>query len=106
MKKISNTILHINLQRGLCLAMLSCICFSTAIAQAETEVDSTTAVNVYNKRKAEKEKVTKQYKMQTVKGMVTDNATGKALGGVRIQALGYEKFSVLTEEDGTYKSDV
>ena len=106
MKKISNTIMHISLQRGLCLAMLSCICFSTAFAQAETEVDSATAVNVYNKRKAEKEKIAKQYEMQTVKGKVTDNATGKALGGVRIQALGYEKFSVLTEEDGTYSFEV
>ena len=94
MKKTSNTIMHIILKRGLCLATLSCICYSTAFAQAETEVDSATAVNVYNKRKAEKEKLTKQYNMQTVKGVITDNATGNALGGVRIQALGYEKYSV------------
>ena len=106
MKKISNTFMHISLQRGLCLAMLSCISFSPAFAQAETEVDSATAINVYNKRKAEKEKVTKQYNMQTVKGRIIDNATGQPLGGVRIQALGYEKFSVLTEEDGTYKIEV
>ena len=106
MKKTSNTIMHIILKRGLCLATLSCICYSTAFAQAETEVDSTTAVNVYNKRKAEKEKLTKQYNMQTVKGVITDNATGNALGGVRIQALGYEKYSVLSEEDGTYSIEV
>ncbi|MBQ8969371.1 MAG: SusC/RagA family TonB-linked outer membrane protein [Bacteroidaceae bacterium] len=106
MKKTSNRFLHIDLKRGLCLAMLSCVCFSTVYAQAETEEEDAAAVNVYNKRKAEKEKAEKQYPMQTVKGIVTDNATGNPLGGVRIQALGYEKYSVLTEEDGTYSIDV
>ena len=106
MKKTSNRFLHTTLQRGLCLAMLSCVCFSTAFAQAETDEDDATAVNVYNKRKAEKEKAEKTYPMQTVQGVITDNATRKALGGVRIQALGYDKYSVLTEEDGTYTIDV
>ena len=91
----------------MCLAMLSCVCFSPALAQEETTAeDDATAVNVYNKRKAEKEKAQKQYPMQTVRGTITDNATGKGLGGVRVQALGYEKYSVLTEEDGTYTIDV
>ena len=84
--------------------MLSCVCFSTVYAQAETEDEEATVV--YNKRKAEKEKAQKQYPMQTVKGLITDNATKAPLGGVRIQALGYEKYSVLTEEDGTYSIDV
>ena len=63
-------------------------------------------IKVYNKRKAENEKTAKQYAMQTVRGTITDNATGNPLGGVRVQALGYEKYSVLTEEDGTYAIDV
>ena len=106
MKKTSNTILHSNLRRGLCFAMLSCVCFSTTFAQTETEGDDAQVVKVYNKRKAEKEKAEKQYPMQTVSGVITDNATGKPLGGVRIQALGYEKYSVLTEEDGSYSIQV
>ena len=107
MKKTSNISLHTILRRGMCLAMLSCVCFSPALAQEETTAeDDATAVNVYNKRKAEKEKAQKQYPMQTVRGTITDNATGKGLGGVRVQALGYEKYSVLTEEDGTYTIDV
>jgi len=81
--------------------MLSSICFSSA-AFAQSTTDEETAQAVYNKRKAEKEKAEKQYEMQTVSGLITDNATGKPLGGVRVQALGYEKYSVLTEEDGTY----
>ena len=107
MKKTSNIFLHTVLWRGLCLAMLSCACFSTAFAQVENEEENdAAAVNVYNKRKAEKEKAEKQYPMQTVKGRITDNATGLPMGGVRIQALGYEKYSVLTEEDGTYSINV
>ncbi|MBQ8051677.1 MAG: SusC/RagA family TonB-linked outer membrane protein [Bacteroidaceae bacterium] len=109
MKKTSNRFLHVILKRGLCLMMLSCVCFSPAFAQDATEdADSAdaAAITIYNKRKAENEKAQKQYEMQTVKGLVTDNATGQPLGGVRIQALGYEKYSVLTEEDGTYSISV
>ena len=107
MKKTSNINLHTFLQRGLCLAMLSCVCFSTTFAQDETTAeDNAASVNVYNKRKAENEKAVKAYPMQTVKGTITDNATGKPLGGVRVQALGYEKYSVLTEEEGTYTIEV
>ena len=106
MKKTSNRFMHMPLRRGLCLAMLSCVCFSTAFAQSETEPEDAEMIKVYNKRKAENEKVAKQYAMQTVRGTITDNATGSPLGGVRVQALGYEKYSVLTEEDGTYSIDV
>ena len=94
----------------MCLLMLSGLCFSPAFAQTENEVEDedveAQAKVVYNKRKAEKEKAAKQYEMQTVKGVITDNATGKPLGGVRVQAFGYDKYSVLTEEDGTYEIEV
>ena len=107
MKKTSNTFLHSILYRGLCFAMLSCVSISPAFAQAEGEdEEDAQAQVVYNKRKAEKEKAEKQYEMQTVKGLITDNATGQPLGGVRIQALGYDKYSALTEEDGTYSISV
>ena len=110
MKKTSYTFLHNFLQRGMCLLMLSGLCFSPAFAQTENEVEDedveAQAKVVYNKRKAEKEKAAKQYEMQTVKGVITDNATGKPLGGVRVQAFGYDKYSVLTEEDGTYEIEV
>lgn len=105
MKNTSNRILHLTLKRGLCIMMLSGICFTPAFAQAETE-ENEQAQAVYNKRKADKEKSEKQYEMQTVKGIITDNATSLPLGGVRIQALGYEKYSVLTEEDGTFTLNV
>ena len=108
MKYASFRFTHTILQRGLCLLMLSGLCFSTAFAQEdETEAeDDVQAQVVYNKRKAEKEKAQKQYEMQTVSGTITDDATKQPLGGVRVQAYGYEQYSVLTEEDGTYEIQV
>ena len=73
---------------------------------AQDEVDEHEAQVVYNKRKAESEKAEKQYEMKTVTGLITDDATGAPMGGVRIQALGYDRYSVLTEENGTYSISV
>ncbi len=104
MKMTSNKFLHTTLQRGLCLIMLSCLWLPASFAQSDDE--NKQAQVVYNKRKAEKEKAVKQYEMQTVKGLITDDATSQPMGGVRVQAMGYEKYSVLTEEDGTYTISV
>ena len=109
MKKTSYNIARNILRRGLCLMMLSGLCYTPAFAQTEVEEDTEAeeqAKVIYNKRKAEQEKAEKLYEMKTVKGLITDNATGQPLGGVRVQAFGYEKYSVLTEEDGTYEIKV
>lgn len=107
MKKTSYRFLHHVLQRGLCIMMCSCLFVPAAFAQTEeTEEEDAQAQVVYNKRKAEKEKKEKQYEMQTVKGVITDNATGQPLEGVRIQAFGYDKYSTLTDSLGTYELSV
>ncbi len=95
------------IRTGMCLLMFTGVGISAAVAQDEVdEQGEQEAQVVYNKRKAEKEKAEKQYPMKTVTGCVTDDATGNPMGGARIQALGYERYSVLTEEDGTYSIDV
>jgi len=101
MKKKSFKIFHTLLCAGVCLAMLSGLGLSQALAQDET--DETTP-EVAPRRIAKKPE--KTYEMKTVQGLVTDNANGAVMGGVRVQALGYEKYSTLTEEDGTYTLDV
>ena len=108
MKKTSYDILHRGFLRGgMCLLMLTSLGMGTAFAQDEAnEGDEEEAQVVYNKRKAEKEKAEKQYEMKTVKGIITDEATDQPMGGVRVQALGYDRYSVLTEEDGSYSIDV
>ena len=95
----NHTFLHRALGAGLCVLMLSGLSISSVYAQ--TEGTDTVAV-----RRIAKAKKNKQYPTKTVTGKITDNATGDPMGGVRIQALGLEAYSTLTEEDGTFKLDI
>lgn len=102
MKNIkSNTILNKAFSRGLCFIMLSGL--SIGAVSAQEEGDSAEVATVRRIAKTKKEK---KYEMKTVQGIITDDATGEAMGGVRIQALGLEEYSTLTEEDGSYKLDI
>ena len=102
MKKIfNNAFLHRTLSISLCFTALSCFCVTGVYAQDEYEDDE--AVVVKKIAKAKKEKT---YEMKEVTGFVTDDATGEPMGGVRIQALGLERYSTLTEEDGSYKLSI
>ena len=101
MKKTSNRFVNKTLQYGLCLALLTGI-GTPAMAQDEATEDDNTEVA----RRIKKADTSKQYEMKTVTGRITDNATGEALGGVIVKALGYDKYSTLTEEDGTYTLSV
>ncbi len=104
MKNTNYNFLHNSMKYGLCLAMLSTLGTLTAFAQEENEEEG--VKTLFDKRKAQKEKDEKKYTMIEVSGKVTDNATGEPMGGVRVQALGGERWSCLTEEDGTYKVSV
>lgn len=85
------------------LPLAALLAFGTVPAAAQ---DTSDGAVLYVKRKADKEKDAKKYEMREVRGTVTDNATGRGMGGVRVQALGYDKYSTLTEEDGTYTLQV
>ncbi len=102
-KNYKQVLQHCLINKGVCLLVLATMGVATASAQTQESED---AVAVYNKRKAESEKVKKQENLKTISGKIIDDATGVPLGGVRIQAFGYDKFSVLTEEDGTYKIEI
>lgn len=91
------------INKGVCLLALATLGVANASAQTQEEKD---AVAVFNKRKAESEKAKKQETLKTVTGKIVDNATGEALGGVRVQAYGHDQYSTLTEEDGTYTLEV
>lgn len=102
MKKIFNdTFLHSTLKMSLCFAVLSCFCLTKVNAQDEIEGGEVVVAKETTKSKSEK-----TYEMKSVSGIVTDDATGEPMGGVRIQALGLEKYSTLTEEDGSYKLQI
>ena len=102
MKIISNKLLHNSMRYGLCLAMLSTLGVAPVFAQEEEDEEAAAAKVLFDKRRAEKAKDENKYVMKEVSGKVTDNATGDPMGGVRVQALGGERWSCLTEEDGTY----
>ena len=101
MKDTNNKVLQQTLRYGLCLALVS-LCSAPVMAQEETEEDEMAQV-VYNRRAAEKAKEAKKYELKTVHGTIFDNATGKPMSGAIVRALGYDSFSVLTEEDGSYE---
>ena len=102
MKKIfDKTFLHRTLGISLCFTALSCLCMTNVYAQGEYEEEEVAVV-----KKPAKVKKEKTYRMKTVTGLVTDDATGEPMGGVRVQALGLEKYSTLTEEDGYYSLSI
>lgn len=106
MKKNYKQVLQRSLiNKGVCLLALATLGVANASAQTDTQEEKD-AVAVFNKRKAESEKAKKQETMKTVTGKVVDNATGEALGGARVQAFGYDRFSALTEEDGTFTIEI
>ena len=102
MKKIFNiTFLHRTLGISLCFTALSCLCVSNAYAQDEIVEEEEAVV-----KKAAKPKKEKTYEMREVTGIVIDDASGAAMEGVRIQALGLERYSTLTDSLGCYKLSI
>ena len=99
--RISNTILHKAFSTSLCFILLSGLSIGTVSAQENNENEEGPQ-RVYAKKRTQK----KDYEMKTVEGIITDDATGEAMGGVRVQAYGLEDYSTLTEEDGSYKLEI
>ena len=97
----SNTILNKAFSTGLCFILLSGLSIGSVSAQEEGESSEVATV-----RRIAKTKKEKKYDMKTVQGVIVDDATGEAMGGVRIQALGHKEYSTLTEEDGSYKLEI
>ena len=79
MKKIfNNTFLHRTLGISLCFTALSCLCVTNVYAQDENEEEE--EVVAVKKARPQKEKT---YEMKEVTGIVTDDATGEPMGGIR-----------------------
>jgi hypothetical protein len=70
---------------------------STSYAQEAQENETA------NERRVKK---APKHETRTVKGRVIDSANGAPMGGVRVQALGMNRYSTLTNEDGTYEVEI
>lgn len=95
---LSNMNLYKAFGTGLCFVVLSGLSMENLYAQ---EADDEAVVKVQRIAKPGK-----QFEMKAIQGVIKDDATGEPMGGIRVQALGLEQYSTLTEEDGSYKLDV
>lgn len=94
-KNLMSSIRH----TGICFLVLAAFGISSAYAQEAQQDEETVKV-----RKVKK--TAPNYETRVVKGRITDAATGSPMGGVRVQALGMNRYSTLTEEDGTYEVNI
>lgn len=91
-KKMKNQNMHIGMLRlGLGLMMLSGV--ATLFAQEETEAPA---------KPVRATTQAPQYEMKEVSGYVYDAATKQPIDGARVQAYGFNRYAVMTGEDGKY----
>lgn len=84
----------------ICLGFMVLAAFGISTAYAQDAQTEETVKVLRVKKNAPK------HETRTVKGRVTDSATGTPMGGVRVQALGMNRYSTLTNEDGTYEVQI
>ncbi len=88
-----------NVSERLIFCMLAFgFCLSPVFAQSEDEEEE---LETTVKKPVRKVPVV-NYPTISIKGTVTDMATGKPLSGIQLQALGYRRYTAMTEEDGTF----
>ena len=77
------------------------LAFSAAPVAAQTDDDDEEEIETGIKQPQRKQALV-NYPTVTIKGAVTDQATGKPLSGIQIQALGNVRYTAMTEEDGSF----
>ena len=101
-RTIFNVLQTCGLRFAVCTLMMGFSVFASAQTDDEEEVDE---VETAIKKPKKQEKVT-NYPTMELKGIVTDQATGKALVGVQVRALGYSRYSAMTDENGAFAISV
>ena len=87
-------------QRLLFCVLASSLCVLPSMAQNDDDEEEDEPVTAIKQpqRKAAKE----NYPLVTLRGIVTNGATGKPLSGIQLQALGHVRYTAMTDEDGTF----
>ena len=78
-------------------------CVVPAMAQTEDEEEDEDVEDI---KQPVRRSVADKYPTITLKGVVTDQATGQPLVGIQLQALGYIRYTAMTEDDGTFSIKV
>lgn len=85
--------------RRVCLSFMVLAAFGISTSYAQKANDEEVV-------QARRETKAPKHETRTVKGRIIDSATGAPMGGVRVQAMGMNRYSTLTEEDGTYTVEI
>ena len=86
-------------QRLLFCVLAFCIGSLHVVAQSEDSVEEEEETTIKQPvRKAVKE----NYPLVTLHGVITDQATGKPLSGIQLQALGYIRYTSMSDENGLF----
>ena len=104
---MKRTIFHLCQTNGLrIVACALAIGLSTGVyAQSDDDDMDDTETSVIKKPKRSDVKQ-KTYPMMSVKGLVTDLATGKPLAGVQLRSLANERYTAMTDESGAFTIQV
>ena len=73
---------------------------TTVYAQSDDDEDEEEETGIKQPNRSQLTQM--NYPTVTIKGIVTDQATGTPLPGIQLQALGYSRYTAMTEEDGSF----
>ncbi|MBQ8486855.1 MAG: SusC/RagA family TonB-linked outer membrane protein [Prevotella sp.] len=86
-------------QRLLFCVLASCFCALPAVAQSEDDDEEEVETAV---KQPVRKVVKENYPLVTLHGVVTEQGTGKPLAGIQLQALGYVRYTAMTDENGKF----
>ena len=99
--KMKRTIFNFMQTWGHRLAVCTLVMGLTTAVYAQSEDEEEEVDNVI--KQPDRSKVKQDsYPTFNLKGRVIDQATGANLAGIQIRALGYERYTAMTEEDGSF----
>ena len=101
--KMKRTIFNFMQTCGRRLAVCTLVLGLTSTVYAQTDDDQEEEEVESGIKQPDRSKLRQDnYPTFSLRGKVVDQATGGPLAGIQIRALGYERYTAMTEEDGTF----
>lgn len=100
--KMKRTIFNLWQTCGLRLAVCTLVLGLSTVSYAQSDDDEDDEVETGIKQPDRSKMKQVNYPTVTLRGAVTDQATQLPLAGVQLRALGYDRYTAMTEEDGTF----
>ena len=104
--KMKRTIFNVLQTCGLRFAVCTLVMGFSSFAFAQTDDEDEIDVVETTIKKPKTQEKAASYPTMELKGVVTDLATGKTLVGVQIRALGYDRYSAMTDDNGAFTISV